>query len=73
MTSENLFNGVNVDQLVATVNAIKDDPSLARFKFRATNEWVNGGHSRTKIQSFYAEDEAFYTIRRRVTLPGRPP
>lgn len=40
------------DQLVATINAIKDNPSLAYFKFRATNEWVNGGHSRTRVQSF---------------------
>jgi uncharacterized OsmC-like protein len=48
-----LVNGVNVDQLVGTINAIKADPSLARFKFRAETEWVNGGHSRSTIQSFY--------------------
>ena len=47
------LNGVNVDQLVGTINAIKANPDLARFKFRAKNEWVNGGHSRTSIQSFY--------------------
>ncbi|MBI2265249.1 MAG: OsmC family protein [Armatimonadetes bacterium] len=46
-------NGVNVDQMTATINAIKDNPDLARFKFRSTTEWVDGGHSRTKIQSFY--------------------
>jgi len=46
-------NGVNVDQLIATINAIKENPDLARFHFRATNEWVSGGHSRTSIQSFY--------------------
>jgi uncharacterized OsmC-like protein len=52
-------NGVNVDQLIGTINAIKDNPDLALFHFRANNEWVSGGHSRTKIQSFYgagAED-----------------
>jgi uncharacterized OsmC-like protein len=52
-------NGVNVDQLIGTINAIKDNPDLALFHFRAKNEWVSGGHSRTKIQSFYgagAED-----------------
>jgi uncharacterized OsmC-like protein len=48
-----LFNGVNVDQLVATVNAIKQNPDLARFQFRARNEWLDGGHSRTFIQGFY--------------------
>lgn len=47
------LNGVNVDQLEATVNAIKDNPDLAEFQFRATNSWVNGGHSRTTIQGFY--------------------
>jgi uncharacterized OsmC-like protein len=48
-----MVNGVNVDQLVATVNAIKANPDLARFKFRAENQWVNGGHSRTMIKGFY--------------------
>jgi uncharacterized OsmC-like protein len=48
-----LINGVNVDQLVATVNAIKQNPDLAHFQFRAHNEWLEGGHSRTFIQGFY--------------------
>ena len=54
-----LVNGVNVDQLVGTVNAIKANPDLARFTFRASSEWAGGGHSQTKIQGFYgagAED-----------------
>lgn len=46
-------NGVNVDQLVGTINAIKENPDLAQFTFRAKNFWVNGGHSRTTIQGFY--------------------
>lgn len=46
-------NGVNVDQLVATVNAIQENPGIARFQFRAQNDWVSGGHSRTTIQGFY--------------------
>jgi uncharacterized OsmC-like protein len=54
------LNGVNVDQLVGTINAIKENPGLARFKFRAKNEWIGGGHSRTSIQSFYGagQDDA---------------
>ena len=47
------LHGVDVDQLAGTVNAIKENPDLARFRFRAVTEWVDGGHSRTKIQSFY--------------------
>src|SRR6266702_414278 len=46
-------NGVNVDPLIGTINAIKDNPDLAHFHFRAANEWVSGGHSRTTIQRFY--------------------
>lgn len=56
---QTLVNGVNVDQLIGTINAIKEKPGLARFQFRAETEWISGGHSRTRIQSFYgagAED-----------------
>jgi uncharacterized OsmC-like protein len=48
-----LINDVNVDQLVETINAIKDNPELARFQFRAHNEWLGGGRSRTSMKSFY--------------------
>lgn len=61
------INGVNVDRLVSTIEAIKENPGLAEFKFRAETEWVEGGHTRTQIQGFYgagAEDtsraEPFY-------------
>jgi uncharacterized OsmC-like protein len=53
------MNGVNVDQLIGTINLIKENPSLAQFRFRAHNDWVKGGHSRTQIQGFFgagAED-----------------
>lgn len=47
------INGVDVDQLVSTVGAIQDNPDLAEFRFRAETEWVEGGHSRTRVQGFY--------------------
>lgn len=46
-------NGVDVDRLVSTVEAIEENPGLAEFNFRAQTEWVGGGHSRTRIQGFY--------------------
>lgn len=48
-----IVNGVNVSQLVDTINAIKANPDLARFQFRAVTDWIDGGHSRTRIQGFY--------------------
>jgi uncharacterized OsmC-like protein len=46
-------NGVDVEQLVRTVAAIKEQPDLARFVFRAHTEWQTGGHSKTTVQGFY--------------------
>jgi uncharacterized OsmC-like protein len=47
------INGVNVDQLSTTIKAIKETPSLAKFKFRASNRWIDGAHNRTTIKDFY--------------------
>ncbi len=46
-------NGVDVDRLVATIDAISADPALGRFQFRARNGWVGGAHNRTTIRDFY--------------------
>ena len=37
------LNGVNVKQLVGTINAIKEDPTIANFNFNARTTWVDGG------------------------------
>ena len=47
------INGVDVGKLVTTVDAIKAEPNLSDFKFRAETEWKCGGKSHTTIQSFY--------------------
>jgi len=49
----NFVNGVDLDGLTGTIGAVTADPALARFQFRARNEWIDGGHSRTTIQKFY--------------------
>jgi uncharacterized OsmC-like protein len=45
-------NGVNTPALMATINAVKEAPELAQFRFRATNRWVTGTFSETRIESF---------------------
>lgn len=53
-TKQNIeVNGVNVSALVDTVEAIKGNAEIAKFTFRATNKWINGGHNRTTIKDFY--------------------
>src|SRR5262245_5034610 len=45
-------NGVDTPTLLTTIEAVGAHPELAKFQFRATNEWQLGTHSRTRIQSF---------------------
>jgi uncharacterized OsmC-like protein len=47
------INGVDVDRLFGTIDHISADPTLARFQFRAHNQWIDGGHSRSTIKEFY--------------------
>jgi uncharacterized OsmC-like protein len=69
----NRVNGVNVEQLVGTIDAIKQTPDLAKCKFRAETEWVSGGHSQTKIQGFYAAGQEDTSRVRPFTLDGDEP
>lgn len=46
------MNGVDTPALFATINAVAGQPELAKFQFRATNRWVSGTHSQTRIESF---------------------
>jgi uncharacterized OsmC-like protein len=46
------LNGVNTPVLFATIDVVRNQPELAKFQFRATNRWVNGTHSRSRIEFF---------------------
>ena len=52
-TESNTRNGVNVEELFNTIDAVKKTPVIAKFRFRANNEWFEGGHNRTTIKDFY--------------------
>jgi uncharacterized OsmC-like protein len=53
ITSAPMRNGIDTAQVYGTLDALRDQPELARFEFRATNTWINGPHSRTTIQGFW--------------------
>ncbi|WP_242342048.1 OsmC family protein [Anaeromyxobacter terrae] len=46
------MNGVDTPTLFATIGAVKGQPELGSFQFRATNRWQQGTHSRTRIEGF---------------------
>jgi uncharacterized OsmC-like protein len=61
MQVSSTVNGVDLERLSATTEAVVANPALAKFQFRAGTHWVDGGHSRTTNKSFYGvgqEDES---------------
>ena len=46
-------NSVNVTALAATIQAIRQQPELAQFKFRARNQWDTGAHNVATVDEFY--------------------
>lgn len=52
MATTAVRNGVDVDRLVQTIDAIKGDPSIASFTFKAATNWETGGTSTAEISSF---------------------
>lgn len=50
---ETVLNGVNVNRLGQTIEAIRQQPELASFKFRARNRWDLGAHTVATISDFY--------------------
>ncbi len=60
-----LLNGMNVDQLLQTIELVKETPELAAFQFRARNTWVEGTHNRARVKEFYGalrEDDSRETL-----------
>jgi len=53
MQANMVQNGVNVEALLGAREALTEAPEAARFKWRATSEWVNGTHSRSTVDGFY--------------------
>ena len=53
VTAIKIDNGVNVEALLGARAALTEAPEAARFKWRATCDWVRGTHSRTTVEGFY--------------------
>lgn len=51
--ADTILNGVNVTKLGQTIEAVRQSPEIAKFKFRARNQWDIGGHNVATVDSFY--------------------
>jgi len=50
-------NGVNVEALLGAREALGEAPEAARFKWRATSEWLAGTHCRATVDGFFGLGE----------------
>ena len=57
MATVTVRNGIDVDQLVATIGAIKEQPSVASFTFKATSGWEKGTLNHAEIGDFVHNGE----------------
>ena len=53
VATEKVVNGVSVDKLLQTMDAIKQNPEIAKFNFRIDNYWIDGAHNRAVVSDFY--------------------
>ncbi|MFQ5935899.1 MAG: OsmC family protein [Acidiferrobacterales bacterium] len=54
---DRVINGINVTEYEEIVEAVRDEPTLAKFQFRVSNVWAHGGLNRTTIKGFYGAGE----------------
>jgi len=52
-TTKTAENGVNVAALLGAREALGKTPEAARFKWRASSEWIRGTHSRATVDGFF--------------------
>jgi len=46
------MNGVDTPTLFATINAVREQPELAKFTWRASNKWQKGTHSKSRQEAY---------------------
>ncbi len=52
MTTTTIRNGIDVEQLLATIEAAGDDAAVGTFTFRASSSWEEGTRNRGRIHGF---------------------
>jgi len=48
-----IVNGIMVDDLFTTIEAIKATPAIAKFKFHVRNQWLDGSQNKSTVNTFY--------------------
>ena len=51
-TTRNVVNGIDVDQLFALIQGVKDDPAKGKTSWRVTTSWQGQTRSRAEVEAF---------------------
>jgi len=46
-------NGFKTEEIAGTINAIQQNPEIAKFEFRVRNNWITAGHNQATVKDFY--------------------
>jgi uncharacterized OsmC-like protein len=73
MATVTVTNGIDVQQLVQTIEAIKQDTRLGEFTFRARSTWKDGTYNLGEIGAFTHAGKPDQTRSRAFNLEGDEP
>lgn len=73
MSTTTARNGIDVNALVETIDAIKANDDLARFTFRGRTRWRDGTHATAEIERFVHAGEEDTSREQPFTLEGDEP
>jgi len=68
-----IVNGVNVDAFYTTVDAIKSNPAIAKFKFRVQNQWDGASQNSSTIDTYYGAGEERSRTKPFLLVADEPP
>lgn len=67
------LNGVNVTQLGNTIDLVRSNSEIAKFRFRTSNKLITGGHNRSAIKDFYGACQEVTSRKGAFVLDGDEP
>jgi uncharacterized OsmC-like protein len=68
-----LTNGVDTQQVISLAGKIQENDDYGKFRFRASNHWVDGSRSRSCIQNFFAGGEENSSHKKALTVDANQP
>jgi uncharacterized OsmC-like protein len=72
--TKSVVNGFRTEDIVATLDAIRTNPEIAKFKFRARNKWISAGHNQARVMDFYGGCQEDTTRKKAWVMDnGEPP